>query len=47
MNTNLNEVLRVNPEIFCPKKPAAINFTSTDYNFINFQGQENAKASAS
>ena len=39
MYTNLNEVLRVNPETFCPKKPAAINFTSTDYNFINFQGQ--------
>ena len=36
MYTNLNEVLRANPETFCPKKPAAINFTSTDYNFINF-----------
>ena len=46
MYTNLNEVLRANPETFCPKKQAAINFSGTDYNFINFQGLNNEARSS-
>ena len=36
MYTNLNGVLRNNPELFYPKQVAKINFHSTEYNFINF-----------
>lgn len=36
MYTNLNAVLRTNPESYYPGQVASINFASTDYNFINF-----------
>ena len=40
MITNLNGVLRLNPETFVPKKAAQINFGSTDYNCIIFGGDK-------
>jgi len=54
MYTNLNAVIRTNPDYSQPKKNAKVNFTSTNFNFINFDvnregsalSQQRATASA-
>ena len=44
MYTNLNEVIRLNPQHFTAKKAAQINFSSTEYNFVTFEKPKASQA---
>jgi len=46
MCTNLNEVIRMNPESYQPVRTAQINFNSTSYNPVNFDANLAAVAQA-